>query len=52
MRSFKVSGYGAVGQYFLADPFVPRTVRWAKAMLSVSMVTNILVTGLTAGRIW
>jgi len=47
-----ISGYGAIGQYFLPDPYVSLSVRWAQAMLAVSMVTNILVTGLTAGRIW
>jgi len=47
-----VSGYGAIGQYFLPNPYVPETVQWAQGMLAVSMVTNIVVTGLTAGRIW
>jgi len=47
-----IGGYGAVGQYFLPNPRVPRTVHWAQGMLSLSMVTNVLVTGLTAGKIW
>ncbi|KDR69694.1 hypothetical protein GALMADRAFT_145406 [Galerina marginata CBS 339.88] len=47
-----ISGYGAIGHYFLTDPYIPETVQWAQSMLAVSMVTNILVTGLTAGRIW
>ncbi|KAH8101905.1 hypothetical protein BXZ70DRAFT_1063915 [Cristinia sonorae] len=47
-----ISGYGAIGQYYLPDPYVPTTVKWATAMLAVSMATNILLTLLTAGRIW
>ncbi|KAI0072735.1 hypothetical protein K474DRAFT_1667460 [Panus rudis PR-1116 ss-1] len=47
-----ISGYGAVGQYFASDPFTLLAVRWANGMLAVSMVTNLVLTLLTAGRIW
>ncbi|KAF8968800.1 hypothetical protein BDZ97DRAFT_1790714 [Flammula alnicola] len=47
-----ISGYGAIGRYFTPDPYETASIRWAQAMLSVSMVTNIIVTLLTAGRIW
>ncbi|KAH8101903.1 hypothetical protein BXZ70DRAFT_84752 [Cristinia sonorae] len=47
-----ISGYTAVGQYFLPNPYVAGTVRWATGMLAVSMVTNLVLTLLTAGRIW
>lgn len=47
-----ITGYGAVGQYFLPDPFTPTSVQWAEGMLAVSMATNLLVTALTAGKIW
>jgi len=48
----KVSGYGAVGRYFTPNPYTDISIRWATGMLSVSMITNIIVTFLTAGRIW
>jgi len=47
-----ISGYGAVGQYYLPDPFTVTAVNWATSLLIVSMATNIVVTLLTAGRIW
>ncbi|PAV19446.1 hypothetical protein PNOK_0438000 [Pyrrhoderma noxium] len=47
-----ITGYGAVGQYFLPDPYTPDSVQWAEGMLAVSMATNLLVTALTAGKIW
>ncbi|KAI0072732.1 hypothetical protein K474DRAFT_1711331 [Panus rudis PR-1116 ss-1] len=47
-----VSGYGAVGQYFLPNPYTFLAVHWAKGMLAVSMATNLILTLLTAGRIW
>lgn len=47
-----VGGYGAIGQYFLAHPSLKTSVAWGTAMFSVSLATNIIVTGLTAGRIW
>ncbi|TCD70023.1 hypothetical protein EIP91_005275 [Steccherinum ochraceum] len=47
-----VSGYGAVGMYF--DPNLNPIVatNWASGMLAVSMVTNFILTILTAGRLW
>lgn len=47
-----VSGYGAVGRYFATNPFTDLAIDWARGMLTVSMVTNLLLTLLTAGRIW
>lgn len=47
-----VGGYGAIGQYFPAHPSLKTSVAWGTAMFSVSLATNIIVTGLTAGRIW
>jgi len=47
-----VSGYGAVGRYFTPDAFTAASVRWAEGMLAVSMATNILLSLLSAGRIW
>jgi len=52
MRRSTVSGYGAVGRYFTPNPYTILSVRWARGMLSVSMITTIIVTFLTAGRIW
>jgi hypothetical protein len=49
---FAVSGYGAIAQFFLPNPFTATGVNWATGMLVVSMATNIVVTSLTAGRIW
>ncbi|KAJ3805131.1 hypothetical protein F5876DRAFT_19628, partial [Lentinula aff. lateritia] len=47
-----ITGYGAIAHYFLPDPYIPETVSWAIGMLITSMATNIIVTILTAGRIW
>ncbi|KAJ3563353.1 hypothetical protein NP233_g8994 [Leucocoprinus birnbaumii] len=47
-----ISGYGAVGRYFTPNPYELASIKWAKGMLVISMVTNILLTSLTAGRIW
>jgi len=47
-----VSGYGAIARYYTPNPYTPTSVEWAKGMLTVSMATNIIVTLLTAGKIW
>jgi hypothetical protein len=49
-----VSGYTAVGHWFQKDPTAGalESINWAIAMLAMSMTTNIILTILTAGRIW
>ncbi|TCD68133.1 hypothetical protein EIP91_011498 [Steccherinum ochraceum] len=47
-----VSGYGAVGEYFNPHLSPQFATNWASGMLAVSMVTNIILTMLTSGRIW
>jgi hypothetical protein len=47
-----ISGYGAIAQFFLPHPFTLTGIEWATGMLTVSMATNIIVTALTAGRVW
>ncbi|KAH8110286.1 hypothetical protein DFH11DRAFT_798201 [Phellopilus nigrolimitatus] len=47
-----IAGYGAIGQYFLSKPRLAVSVAWGTAMFAVSLATNIIVTLLTAGRIW
>jgi len=49
-----ISGYTAVGHWFQKDPTVGalESINWAVAMLAMSMTTNIILTILTAGRIW
>ncbi|KAJ3576415.1 hypothetical protein NP233_g451 [Leucocoprinus birnbaumii] len=47
-----ISGYGAMGRYFTPDPYEVASIRWAEGMMVISMVSNILLTFLTAGRIW
>lgn len=46
-----VSGCGAAVRFFItSNP--PPTTTWTEAMMALSIVTNILTTFLTAGRIW
>lgn len=58
-----VSGYNAIGQYFNpapvgndyilgTDPYASLSYVWGTAMYAISLGTNIIVTLLTAGRIW
>jgi len=47
-----ITGYGAIGRYFSPNPYTSESVLWAEAMLATSMITNVIVTALTAGRIW
>jgi len=49
-----ISGYTAVGHWFQKDPLAgaQAAIHWAVAMLAMSMTTNIILTILTAGRIW
>ncbi|KAF8509049.1 hypothetical protein JB92DRAFT_2814410 [Gautieria morchelliformis] len=47
-----ISGYGAIARYYTPNPYTPTSVQWAEGMLTVSMATNIIVTLLTAGKIW
>lgn len=49
-----VSGYTAVGHWFRKDPTAGalESIHWAVAMLATSMTTNVILTILTAGRIW
>ena len=49
---FSVTGYGAIARYFTPNPYTLTSVKWARGMLSTSMMTNIVVTLLTAGKIW
>ncbi|KAI0345458.1 hypothetical protein BDW22DRAFT_1426156 [Trametopsis cervina] len=46
------AGYGAISQYFLTNPDPIRAVNLGTAMFAVSLTTNVVVTGLTVGRIW
>lgn len=47
-----VSGYGAIGHFFLVNPDTTQTVQWATSMFATSLVNNLVVTLSTAGRIW
>ncbi|KAH8116298.1 hypothetical protein DFH11DRAFT_1828069 [Phellopilus nigrolimitatus] len=47
-----IAGYGAIAQYFASNPKLEDAIAWGTAMFTVSMATNIIVTSLTAGRIW
>lgn len=49
---FLAAGYGAISQYFLTNPDPIRAVNLGTAMFAVSLTTNVVVTGLTVGRIW
>ncbi|KAA1477765.1 hypothetical protein DENSPDRAFT_622136 [Dentipellis sp. KUC8613] len=47
-----VSGYASIGQYFLVNPSPTVSVAWGTSMFAISLTTNVLVTLLSAGRIW
>ncbi|KAI5117636.1 hypothetical protein M0805_008443 [Coniferiporia weirii] len=47
-----IAGYGSIGQYFLPKPSLKTAEAWGTAMFAVSLATNIIVTLMTAGRIW
>ncbi|KAI0029799.1 hypothetical protein K488DRAFT_88395 [Vararia minispora EC-137] len=46
------SAYGAVSQYFLANPNPTESVSFGTAMFAVSLTTNVFVTLLSVGRVW
>lgn len=51
--SLSVSGYGAIGHYFVLETAnIDEVSRWGGAMFATSLCTNIIVTFLTAFRIW
>ncbi|KZT59998.1 hypothetical protein CALCODRAFT_553941 [Calocera cornea HHB12733] len=48
-----IAGYVAIGKYLSPDLATDTSIKpWGTAMFSVSLATNVLVTSLTAGRIW
>ncbi|KAI5117637.1 hypothetical protein M0805_008444 [Coniferiporia weirii] len=47
-----IAGYGSIGQYFLPKPSLKTAEAWGTAMFAVSLATNIIVTLMSAGRIW
>ncbi|EJU01331.1 hypothetical protein DACRYDRAFT_22507 [Dacryopinax primogenitus] len=48
-----IAGYVAIGKYLSPDLTTDTSIKpWGTAMFSISLATNILVTSLTAGRIW
>ncbi|KAK0185516.1 hypothetical protein F5146DRAFT_182771 [Armillaria mellea] len=47
-----ISGYGAIGHYFVPKASHIDVSRWGVAMFTTSLCTNIIVTFLTAFRIW
>ncbi|KAK0244717.1 hypothetical protein EDD85DRAFT_898657 [Armillaria nabsnona] len=51
--STALSGYGAIGHYFFLETAnIDEVSRWGAAMFATSLCTNIIVTFLTAFRIW
>jgi len=47
-----ISGFGAVSQFLTPHPVYLTAVNWATAMYAISLATNIIVTTVTAFRIW
>ncbi|KZO94706.1 hypothetical protein CALVIDRAFT_538815 [Calocera viscosa TUFC12733] len=48
-----VSGYGAIGKYLSPHLTTDTSIKpWGTALFSLSLATNVLVSSLTAGRIW
>jgi len=48
-----IAGYVAIGKYLSPDLTTDTSIKpWGTAMFSVSLATNVVVTSLTAGRIW
>ncbi|KAG7442308.1 uncharacterized protein BT62DRAFT_973830 [Guyanagaster necrorhizus] len=48
-----LSGYGAIGHYFVLETAnIKEVTRWGTTMFITSLCTNIIVTLLTAFRIW
>ncbi|PCH41960.1 hypothetical protein WOLCODRAFT_143808 [Wolfiporia cocos MD-104 SS10] len=47
-----VSGYGAISLYLIPNSNISKTVNWGTSMFAISLSTNIIVTALTAIRIW
>jgi len=52
--TYAVAGYNSAWQFHLSQRgiFNPGLAFWAKAYFCCTLVTNVLVTGLIAGRIW
>ncbi|PFH47752.1 hypothetical protein AMATHDRAFT_50073 [Amanita thiersii Skay4041] len=50
--STAICGYGAIAQYFKTHPSLEVAVRWGSGLFLSSMLTIVILTCLTAFRIW
>lgn len=47
-----IAGFGSISQFLLPNTNFTESVNWGTAMYVMSLSTNVIVTAVTAGRIW